>query len=83
MIYGYAKQTINSETGLLEMKEVSIMTEPRNLRRIARFLSSVADMMDRGEMKPNHLHLSSMDSSWGKDCPGKDIIVCVPEKREC
>jgi len=84
-VYGYSRtdyrkslQDYDFEPPLLEMNEVSFVANPEALRKIAEFLVSSANDIERHQKDFGHNHLSSFWSGWQKDfC---DVIVCNEER---
>lgn len=77
MVWGYSKRTVDAESGLLEMSEVSFDFSPADLRHIAEFLASAADRIESG-LRTDHLHIDEVISGWDPDLAGSDIIVINP-----
>ncbi len=77
MIYGYANKKVD-QYGLLELKEVTFAVEPGALRKIAGFLTSMADAMDAGQFRTDHRHIGEVDRSWSSKRMSCDIIVSPP-----
>ncbi len=66
------------------MREVTFIASPETLREIAKFLTSMADLVESGKFRNTHRHIGSVVTDWDKRHPGKDIIVvppdCLPDK---
>ncbi len=74
-IFGYAKRTVN-EYGLLELKEISLQTDPHILREIAGFLLCSADSMEKHGKDFVHEHFKDRRTDRSDDFP--DVIVVRP-----
>lgn len=77
MLYGYSSRTVNEEYGLLEMREITFDASPTNLRKIARFLEKMADVIETGQAKSSHAHINSVIDSWDREHPNKGIVVIL------
>ena len=78
-IYGYKKGVVDERNGPLELREVSLLFEPEDLRRVARFLHHYADELESRRWRSNHVHLDSFDPAWREDHPGVDVIIMNPD----
>jgi hypothetical protein len=78
MIYGFGLTQIN-DSGLLEMKEITIAASAETLRKIARFFEDTAQRMEQGHFRSSHVHIDSVIAGWDKAFPNKDIIIMRPE----
>ena len=74
-IFGYAKRKA-SDSGLLEMREVSFTGSPESIRAVAAFLASAADKMEQQGSAFGHEHSSDVCPEWQKKWP--DVIVVRP-----
>ena len=74
-LYGYAKK--DTGNGLLEMKEVSVSASPDVLRKMAAFLLSCADRMERDPMRWEHDHFNPTVKPSSRQL--SDLIVCNPK----
>lgn len=73
--YGYPKRKV-SEHGLVELSEVTLTGTPAELRRIAQFIASCAESIDREGVGYGHSHLqdeTDLKQSW--DDSATDVIV--------
>jgi hypothetical protein len=73
--FGYSRKTVN-EHGLHELSEVTVVATPSELRRIAAFLCSSADEMEKLGPKFGHNHLQDerdLKRNW--DDSAIDVIV--------
>jgi hypothetical protein len=70
--YGYIKKHLNND-GLLELKEVTLQTTPKNLRAIAAFILKAAETLEARRKTFDHLHLQDSWQQWRKGYP--DIII--------
>lgn len=73
--FGYSKKIVN-EDGLHQLSEITFVATPSELRRIATFLCSSADEMEKCGPKFGHNHLQDeedLKSSW--DETATDVIV--------
>jgi hypothetical protein len=73
--YGYHRAVVDTEYGLLELREVSFSLSPDELRRVANFLRHCADSIDAGDWRSDHAHLVAQDHEWRQDHPGLDFVV--------
>jgi hypothetical protein len=71
MIYGYDSATLN-EFGLKQMREISLDLWPDDLRKLADFLSSMADELEEAESPSWHRH--APDEL--RQTIGCDVVVC-------
>jgi len=71
-LYGYKKRILN-EDGLLSLSEVTIRTNPSNLRRIAAFILAAADEMEKMKKQFDHKHFKDTQAKKNKDHP--DIVI--------
>jgi hypothetical protein len=78
-IYGYSKRQI-TEHGLLELSEVTFDIAAKDLRKIASFLNECAELVESGEWRTSHRHLSESDCDWDNDHPDSDVIVIHPSR---
>lgn len=74
-IYGYQRDVVDPEFGLLELREVSFDLSPDGLRRVADFLRYHADRMEAGDWRSSHGHIDTYDDRWRHDHPGLDLVV--------
>jgi hypothetical protein len=56
-VYGYQRQAVDEEYGVLEMREVSFALSPDELRNVAAFLVACADDIDGGSWPSDHRHM--------------------------
>ncbi len=70
--FGYVRKHV-SDDGLLELKEVTIQTTPKNLRALAAFIIKAADTIEGKRKSSDHLHLRDSWEQWREDYP--DIII--------
>lgn len=75
-IFGYKTCDVNDE-GLLEMKEVTFLGKPKQLRQIADFLRSAADFIEANPGEFDHDHISSSNPAWNDDYP--EVVVAEDE----
>ncbi len=73
-IYGYAKKEL-SEEGLLEMREITLVGPPADLRRIAAFLVKSAEEMEVHGDKFGHNHLQDEKDLRPWSDESTDVIV--------
>ena len=84
-VYGYNRTDYQKsleddgfDPPLQDMNEVSFLANPETLRKIAEFLLSSADDIEKHQQDFGHNHLSSYWGGWQKDfC---DVIVCNEER---
>ena len=81
VVYGY-KRTEVTEEGLLEMKEVTFVAGPNDLRSVAKFLLKMADEMESGAFGHTHRHMDCVVKGWAQRNPGVDIVVVPPDPDE-
>ena len=76
MIYGYPRKVLD-ERGLTELREISLVMDPRRLRLIAQFLIEKADEMEVSAKSGSwHRHLSSWIPAWEMSGDA-DVIVAA------
>ncbi len=76
-IHGYADQGLKIEEIVpAELAEITLVANPEELRRIARFLESCAAAMEARGKSWEHKHLSDVDRHF-KDSP--HFVVFNPE----
>lgn len=78
MIYGYSEKIVDEEYGLLQLREISFEFAPRELKRIAAFLNSAAEAIEKDTLRSSHIHIGSSAQHWSADCPNCEIIVLHP-----
>ena len=71
-VHGYARKQL-TPLGLMEMSEVTFAGTATSIRKIARFLLSVADEMDRRGAAFDHEHIREQFADWHEHWP--DVIV--------
>ncbi len=79
MIYGYSRQ--QDGQALLELREVTLAFDPKQLRLMARFLEAAAAEMESDARKSSswHRHLSGWAPEWSQS-ESVDIIVMAPDR---
>jgi hypothetical protein len=77
MINGYAERTVDKQTRLLELREVTFSLNPEALREIAGFLVAMADQIEAGRFSTDHRHIGEVVRGWDKRHPKHDIIVAA------
>ncbi len=82
MVYGYSNGTVN-EFGLHELREVTLVMTPSQLRQVADFLLEMAKQMEAGVLRGEHAHchLTTMNPAWKEEHPSADLIV-VPARAD-
>lgn len=73
--FGY---TTEFEKRLLSLREVSFELSTEDLRRVATYFVTVADLIDSGTLRTGHVHIDMFDAPWAKDHPDLDVIVFNP-----
>ncbi|GDY26850.1 hypothetical protein [Agarivorans sp. Toyoura001] len=68
-VYGYSK-SIEGNSPLI-LSEITLSTNAKELREIAKFLEQAANKMDRNGSGFEHLHLSDFSTS----IEGPDLII--------
>jgi hypothetical protein len=76
-LYGYSKKKL-SRQGLRELKEVTLVANPDDFIKLAKFLQSEAKLMKKWKEKYNHSHFDYRTVS-GKRFTGL-IVVPKPTK---
>ena len=79
-LYGYKKDTLSpDDIEPSELAEITLLASPDELRKIARFLTSAADSIERHGKNWEHEHLSDVYQEF-KD--SSEFIVFNPEADE-
>ncbi len=76
-IYGYSNRQVN-DYGLQELSEVSLELPPADLRAVARFLNHCAELIESGQWRTSHRHLTTHEPDWNKRHRNSDVIVLHP-----
>ena len=79
MLFGYPDKIVDKQYGLYQLREVSFQFAPSVLRRVAAFLDSAADAIEKNTFRSSHIHIDSLDDCWSTDCPNCDLIVLHPQ----
>ena len=66
-LYGYAR---NDYEKIIDLREVSILASPHELRLISKFLERAAEKIEEGE---EHVHLQDECAEWRKNLP--DVVA--------
>ncbi|MDD2336372.1 MAG: hypothetical protein PHD01_07320 [Geobacteraceae bacterium] len=75
-IFGYQSSQVNDD-GLFEMKEITFCGKPEQLRLVADFLQSAADVIEANPGKYNHDHISFNKAGWDDEYP--EVVVAEVE----
>lgn len=77
-VFGYPERTLNAE-GLVDLREVTFVGTPAQIRGIAQFLLVAASQMEEAEPgRFDHLHMCSNSDVWQDSWP--EVIVAEPPK---
>lgn len=71
--YGYSRREV-TDSGLIELSEVSFCAQPSELRTIAAFFVHCADMMD-SNVEFGHEHLRDQPCICDWDSAASDVII--------
>lgn len=72
--FGYCRD--DDESLVMELREMTLVGTPDEIRRVARFLKSTADEMERFDTSFGHRHLRDTWRDWNES--HVDVIVATP-----